>query len=77
VSRLATVEELRREATQLMQTVATSDPPTTDAEAIQEFANVARLRELVDQLGWDEPTVVDLYRLLAGQVRDIIAKEVM
>jgi hypothetical protein len=76
VTRLGTVEGLSREATQLMQIVAAAHPPTTDAEVIQEFANVARLRELCDQLGWDEPTVVELYRLLAVQVQAIIVKEV-
>jgi hypothetical protein len=75
VNHLAAVEGLKTEAMDLLRTLAYSNP-TTDVEVIQEFATLARARELSGQLGWAEPELAELYRFRAQDVRAIIDKEV-
>jgi hypothetical protein len=74
VNHLAAVEGLKAEAADLLQRVATTHP-TDDVGVIQEFAAVARLRELARQLGWGPPEtaeLAELYDLRDSQVRTII-----
>jgi hypothetical protein len=68
---------LEAEAMGLLRKVASHDP-TGDVGVIREFADVARLRELGQQLGWPKEEWVELdrlYAIRADQVRTIIAKE--
>jgi hypothetical protein len=78
VTRLAEVHDLEAEAWDLMARIASANP-TDDVGVIQEFAAVARLRELAQQLGWERDLLVELrelYAIRADEVRTIINKEV-
>lgn len=77
-TRLATVGGLEQEALRLMEAALhlNADDPV---QAIQEFAAIARTRQIAQQLGWHEELAeLDaLYADLAAQVQRIIGREVV